>query len=244
MAALCLVVAAGAACSDGEAGPTSSDVVATTGSSPTTTTSPPDATTTTTPDEPSPGDAGAVLDWVDSEQQIALDGGWVVSACVGDAPLICIERNGETVGALEAAAYAVDSLSYWDAAAHAQANLEALAAAYYQVFDEDRAAGCGVDYGYEPFATQPFVLGGLPGLHYGFAGTMPDGSSSELHLQYATVVGDRVIAVVASAYDEGGCPGPDGIIHTFDSTTLAEFRPHLEALLHDSPLPELDTPAA
>ncbi len=44
--------------------------------------------------------------------------------------------------------------------------------------------------------------------------------------------------IVAIAYDEGGCPGRDDL-STWDSATLAEFRPLLEAVLRVTPLPAI-----
>jgi hypothetical protein len=102
--------------------------------------------------------------------------------------------------------------------------------------------GCGPDYGFDPFPVEDFVLGGTPGVSFGFLGTMPSGKPSELNLQYATIVGDRVLSIVAIAYDEGGCPGRDEL-SGFDSVTLRDFRPRLEEVLHESPLPNLvETP--
>lgn len=201
-----------------------------------TTAAPPSTTTPAEPGRPPEGD-GAVLNWEDSSQRLELDGGWVVAACEGEAPLVCVGRDGVAVGTLEATSYPIDGLPYWDPAVDAQTNLEAVAADYHAVFAEDRPQGCGADYGFETLDPRPFVLGGTPGLAYGFAGTMPDGSPSELHLQYAAVVDDRVVSILAAAYDEGGCPGPDGILVEFSSEVLREFQAHLETLLGDSPLP-------
>ncbi len=66
---------------------------------------------------------------------------------------------------------------------------------------------------------------------------MPDGSPSELHVQHAVIDGDHVVVIAAGAYDDGGCPGPDGL-GSFDTETLTTFRPLLERILAVSPLPE------
>ena len=82
---------------------------------------------------------------------------------------------------------------------------------------------------------QPITLGDTPGISFGYIGTMRDGSPSELNLQYAAVVGDQIVSIVAIAYDEG-CPGRDDL-SGFRSSELAEFRPYLEEVLTTTPLP-------
>ncbi len=184
--------------------------------------------------EPAP--PAEAVDWSDPTKPVVLDGGWIVRACEGDAPLLCVERAGATVGLVEANAYPVASFDTLDPAGEADANLRALAAGFVVALKSDRVAGCGADYGFDPMEPEPFTLADRPGLTYGFTGTLADGQPSELNLQYATVVGDQVVAITAAAYDEGGCPGRDGLA-SFDSATLAEFRPMLEAVLARSPLP-------
>ncbi|MGH8946084.1 MAG: hypothetical protein ACRDVL_08045 [Acidimicrobiia bacterium] len=191
------------------------------------------------PDQPRDG-VGAMVDWEDTGKVVELQDGWTVHACEGDAPVLCVEREGLPVGVVEAIAYPVSSFDDLDPAADPGTNLRAFAQGFVEAIGADRAAGCGPEYEFQPIPVEAFVLGGTPGIAYGFVGTMPDGRSSELNLQYATIVGDQVLSIVAIAYDGGGCPGRDEL-STFDSDTLADFRPHLESLLHESPLPELDS---
>ncbi|MGH8957074.1 MAG: hypothetical protein ACRDVK_00200 [Acidimicrobiia bacterium] len=139
--------------------------------------------------------------------------------------------------------YPIGSFDDLDPRGDPRENLELFASGFAEAIGSDRAAGCGPDHGFDPFPVGDFVLGGTPGIGFGFVGTLPDGEPSELNLQYATVVGDQILSVVAIAYDEGGCPGRDDL-SGFDSSTLAEFRPRLEAILHESPLPAIDRPAA
>lgn len=195
-------------------------------------------------EDPGPGSqptptADTIVDWNDPNDVAHFEGGWTVGACEGEAPLLCVVRSGETVGLVEAMTYDVDSFDNLDPAATPDANLLAFADGFFEALATDRADGCGADYGFQPFEPASFRLGGVQGITYGFAGTMADGSSSELNLQYATIVGDRVLLITAIAYDEGGCPGPNGDLAGFDSETLAAFRPHLEKVLADSPLPQL-----
>ncbi len=188
--------------------------------------------------DPVPSEPSLAVDWDDPERRVSFDDGWTIGACEGDGPFLCIERNGEAAGAVEAAAYPIASLSHLDPAAEDQDNLEAFAGEFHAVLGADRAAGCGADYQFRPIEPAPFTFTGRPGVVFGFSGALGDGTPSELNLQYATIVGDRVVTMVAAAYDEGGCPGKDDLI-SFDSAGLAEFRPHLEAVLRSSPLPDL-----
>lgn len=190
------------------------------------------------PDQP-PGADAPIVDWVDSSKVVTLDDGWSISACEGDAPILCISRDGNPVGGVEALAYPVDTLDWYDQDASADENLAMLAEEFARVIGADRAQGCGADYRFAPFEAQPFVLANTPGISFGFTGKLADGSPSEMHLQYATIVDNRIVAIAASAYDEGACPGRDEL-SGFDTATLTEFRPHLERVLHESPLPDLE----
>lgn len=198
---------------------------------------PPD-TATPLPDQP-PGDSAPIVDWTDPDKTVTFDNGWTVHACEGDAPLLCVEKHGTAIGVVEALAYQVDSLEWFDPALSRDQNLSALAEEFARALGSDRALGCGSDYVFDPFSPEPFVLSNTPGVFFGFSGTMPDGDASELILQYATLIEDRIISIVATAYDEGGCPGRDEL-GGFQTAQLAEFRPHLEAMLYQSPLPEVD----
>jgi hypothetical protein len=188
------------------------------------------------PDVPPEGE-GRVVDWTDPDKVVEAEG-WTVTACEGDAPLLCVGREGVTVGVVEAISFPLDSFEDLDPSADPEANLERLAADFFEAIRSDREIGCGPGYQFDELPPEPFVLGGTPGMAYGLRGTMPDGSPSEFNLQYATISGDQILLITAVAYDEGGCSGRDDL-STFHSATLAQFQPLLEDLLHESPLPQL-----
>jgi hypothetical protein len=192
-------------------------------------------TTAPAPDQPPVG-LGAVVDWEDPSLVVELDGGWALHACEGDGALLCVERAGRAVGVVEALSYPIDSFEDLDREHDPRENLDLYAAGFFEAIGSDRAIGCGSDYVFRPFPVEDFVLGGTPGISFGFEGKLPNGTPSELNLQYATIVGEHVLSIVAIAYDGGGCPGRDDL-SGFHSTTLDEFRPQLEAVLHESPLP-------
>ena len=193
-------------------------------------TSAPPASTTPTTRVP------VTIDWTDADTVTDLGDGWSVAACEGGATLLCVSRNGEEAGVVEALAYPLESFEGYDPAATPAETLPLIAGDFLESMEADRRAGCGQDYRFEEIPPEAFALGGLPGLSYGFAGALSDGSPSELNLQYSTVVEEYLVLVVAAAYDEGGCPGKDELL-SFDSAELADFRPHLEQILAASPLP-------
>lgn len=133
-------------------------------------------------------------------------------------------------------AYPLESFEGYEPAATPVDILALIAADFLESMKADRRAGCGEDYRFEKIRPEPFVLGGRPGISYGSAGTLGDGSPAELNLQYSTVVDENLVLMVEAAYDEGGCPGKDELL-SFDSAGLADFRPQLEQLLEASPLP-------
>jgi len=153
-----------------------------------------------------PEDAGpAIVDWGDPSIVADLGNGWTVRACEGDGPFLCVEESGMLVGTIEGIAFPVSSFDSLDPAADDRSNLATSAAGFHASLETDRSTGCGAGYGFERLGTDDFVLSATPGVFYGYVGTMPDGSSSELNLQYATIVGDQIVSLTAIAYDEGGC---------------------------------------
>ncbi|MBT8203364.1 MAG: hypothetical protein KJO17_09385 [Acidimicrobiia bacterium] len=169
-----------------------------------------------------------MVDWTDSSLRTPVGGGWTVFACEGDAPQLCVESNGTVTGSVWATAYRVD--------AGDDDPLAAFAEGFLAEFATDRAAGCGADYGFQPIGPDDFDLGGTPGVAFGFAGTMPDGTASELVLQFAAVVDDQIVSLAATGDADEGCLGRDEL-SSFRPDELAAFRPYLEAILHATPLP-------
>ncbi len=182
--------------------------------------------------------APVAISWDDPTKATLLPDGWSIRKCEGEAPFMCVERDGSPVGALEIIAYPVSSFDALDPTGDPANNLSELAGGFHEALSSDRLATCGADYGFERLGPDEFALGEGPGTFYGFVGTLPDGSPSELNLQYATIVGDQIISITAIAYDEGGCPGRDDQ-SSWDSATLSEFRPVLEQALEDSPVPSI-----
>lgn len=186
--------------------------------------------------DPDPGIDAPILHWDDPSRTTDLGGGWSAVACQGEAPLICVRKDGSASGHLEAIAYPIDSFPDLNPEADAEANLGLFAEGFFEALSADREAGCGSDYVFAAIEPEPFVLANTPGIVFGFEGRMGNGQPSEYNLQYATIVDSTIISIVAAAYDEGGCPGRDDL-SGFTSRDLIEFRPHLEPALYESALP-------
>ncbi len=168
----------------------------------------------------------AVVDWLDDAQAARFPGGWSVRSMDGDAPMLAVERHGQIVGAVEANAYPVSSLD-------AGPDLYAIARDLYETSRRDRRQGC--DYDITTAPVRDAIVGGQPGVSYGFRG--PAGSSpTERVISYAAVSGEHVIIIVASAHNPDGCIGTDEDV-VFDTATLDEFEPLLDRIVADTALP-------
>lgn len=192
------------------------------------------APTTATPTTALPVDIG--LDWTNPELAVELGDGWMIRACEGEAPMLCAEHDGVAEGLVTAVKYPISSFDFIDPSSDVDAQLRAIAADYLTSFEADRTAGCGADYVFEPIDPRSFALGGNPGMTYGFVGTTAAGAPSESHRQYATILDGNLFLVVASAYEEGQCPGV-GAELSFTTEELEQILPRLEELLEASPLP-------
>jgi hypothetical protein len=213
----------------------------TTTPSPTTTTTTNAPMTTTSTTVP-PIEIPPEIDWDNPDNAASVGVGWTVARCEGDAPLLCVARDGGLVGVVEWFISDPHAYGVYDPSASDEANLRAMAADFVDSFTVDRAAGCGIGYVVEAIEPEPIELRDGTGLVHGFRGTMSDGTPSEMHLQYRAFSQGRLILLAASAYDEGGCPGKDDLV-SFDSAGLEAFRAHLELLLALSPLPGGDAEA-
>jgi hypothetical protein len=167
----------------------------------------------------------AIVDWVNDDRPATFPGGWTVRSMEGDAPILAVERAGQVVGAVEASAYPLSSID-------AGGDLDAIARDLYETSRADRRQGCGYEITAAP--VEDATVGGQPGVTYGFSGPA-DSSPTERIISYATVAGDHVIIIVASAHNTDGCIGTEDVV--FDTATLAEFEPLLKRIVADTPLP-------
>lgn len=186
-------------------------------------------------DQPSDG----VVSWIDPTQVVDAGNGWQVAACEGAAALLCVSRDGDTVGTVEALGFSLSSFDTLDPSLSSDENLTRFAGGFVEALSADRAAGCGQDYAFEVIDTESAVVASLPGVTFGYRGTLPDGAPSELNIQYAAINDDTIISIVAAAYDGGGCPGRDDV-SGFTSSDLEAFLPLLGPIIANAPLPPVD----
>ena len=214
-----------------DGGGSSSTVVADT-----TTTAPvsaPSSTTTTTIiTTTTVGDVSPV-DWSDATTVVELVDGWTVARCEGEAPILCVERDGEIAGLVEAISHPVDEVGE---SVDPSESLQVLADGFVESMTADRAVGCGPDYVVEPLPVEDVSVGGLPGVRFGYSGLLADGTLSELVVHHATIDGDRAVVLAAPAYAADGCPGRDEL-PSFHPADLASLVPELGAIVAVSPLP-------
>ena len=179
----------------------------------------------------------AAIDWT-APAPTDVGQGWSVRDCEGDAPLVCVDRDGAPAGVLEIGRFPLDSLSEVVAARQQdgdRAALDTQAKVFLRDLSADRKEGCGIGYGIAPAPVAHLRAADGPVVRYGFTGTGDDGSPSERIVQYAGIRGTTLVILTANAYDVGGCLPPEGT--AFTSGLLAEFEPQLEAAVKTSPFP-------
>lgn len=187
--------------------------------------------------QPTPVDNDLAIDWDDPSKVVNLGDGWSISGCIGDGPFLCVERDGTPIGAIEALALQIESLDFVDPVDSQKGQLDALSRAFIESLRADRTTTCP-DFVFDAIEPSPFPLGESMGVVYGFVGAAPDGKPTEMVLQYAAVVGDSIVTLVAIGEDVDGCLGRIDI-SGFTTEELSRFRPYLERTLRVSPLPDL-----
>lgn len=165
---------------------------------------------------------------------VDLGDGWTVQSCEGDAPLLCVSRNGSPAGIIELAVFPVSSFAiggFQDAVAEGDDRkaLGFLATDFVRTFRADRSEACGVDYEIEPTPTEDATVLGQPGIRYGYRAER-NGALVEIQANHGTIVEGDVVLVNAPAYAAGpeGCVPPEG---EFSPEGLDDFLPRLRALV-------------
>jgi hypothetical protein len=178
------------------------------------------------------------IDWSAPEQAL-VPGGWSLTHCPGDAPLICVAHNGQAVGQLEMLSFDIAALPDFAAILGSQGEAAALddhARRFVADFTKDRAQGCGGAYTVTAAPIGRLATSDGPVLRYGFTGTLAGGQPSEAVLHYAGVRSRRLVLLVGTASDPGGCLY-DGEGTVFTSSRLEAFRPVLDQLVVAGGLP-------
>lgn len=209
---------------------------------PTATPTPVPSTPTPTPKPTTPPDddddhLGINVTWNDPSAVAKLPDGWTIAACQGDAPMLCVSRGGEHRAVIEATSFPVSSFPFVDPGAGVHDVLRAIRQDFMQSMAADRAIGCGQDYQLTPRGYEKRTVGRSKGAKFGFDGALADGTASEADIHYATVVDDRIVMIVASAYNPKGCLAPDenGSLTT---KQLAKLEPYIDEIVANSKLPQ------
>ena len=204
---------------------------------PSPTVAPSDSPTPSQSPSEQPSDAPTyVVDWGPDAAPVDLGDGWTVRDCEGDAPLLCVDRDGELVGTLALSSFEpTEDLAAADTPEELTDALRAFAESLEDGVVQDRAAGCGADYVVEHEPVAVVTMSGQPGVRYGFRG-IQDEAVTEFVLSYATVADGRLWIVVAEAATDDGCMASEFDLFTPDD--LATFLPRLDAVVAGTVLPD------
>lgn len=226
-AALALLVVFTGACSSTEATPLPE---------PTSSPAAPDTGGTPLPREPAT--APIVASWAPDAPATELPDGWTMRDCPGDAPIICVDRDGAIAGRLVLDSFPLDTaLAAAEDDEATAAALRANAESRIDGLKADRAAGCGYEVTGDSIAD--VLMGGLPGVRAGIRSRSADGTA-ELVMTYATVSSGQLWILVAESAAEGTCMD-DAEMDLFTPSALDAFLPVLDRVVAGTPLPAAGT---
>ena len=126
--------------------------------------------------------------------------GYMFDFCDGDAQMICVDVDGETIGSFELGTYPADGVVLDDQGA------EAWAAEFVETIGADRKAGC--DQGFEVVADDviPADFAGEGGVRYGYTARLA-GRVAERVVVHAAVVDGALRVLALNALGADGCMG-------------------------------------
>jgi hypothetical protein len=141
----------------------------------------------------------AVVDWRQRAATLAVPG-WTIAFCEGDAPMLCIERDGRHAGVVEAITGPLDAYTGLQRALIEGATLEeALAQAgeqLAQIVREDRRALDG-EYDVVSEPPVPVRVAGWEGVRTGLRVTR-QGDTIERYVQYRAAVAETFVLLTAA----------------------------------------------
>jgi hypothetical protein len=180
-------------------------------------------------------DVAPVLDWRSLPDEPVQHEGWTFGSCGGTAPIMCV-AGASGGGTVELLQYEVDEVEVvaetLDERGEAAA-LEAFAEEYVAAFSLSRPQECP---GTSVVADAPvaLVVGGSPGLRYGFQVFDESGTVVERSVQWATIDGGSLLVAAAGALDPArACLEPIG---EFTPATLQAALPAIDDVIAASML--------
>jgi hypothetical protein len=172
---------------------------------------------------------------------------WQVTACKGNAPLLCVSSKDELLGTVEINVYPLANnedfqkkllaagippgfqVDYQSSKYQTQVltALKAWVGDYYTTFAKDRQGEYGKEITFLTYPPQPVAVGKLQGIRYGFAGLKQKGGVQEQHIGHIAFDGNKLY-VITTAFDPRSQTGK------FDKLeNLAIFQPYLYAIAAD-----------
>lgn len=165
---------------------------------------------------------------------LELDDTWSLRECEGDAPDICVERDGEIVGNLELSEYPLDEAEKEQAPADVA---RTRAQGFLDFFSGDRAEGCP-DFQFVADPVDLTMVGGQPGARTGFRLLDATGRTVERVTTHYAVHDGALFLVNTDAYAlDGGCLDQSEVDLQFTPDVLQGFEPYVDRLVSATTLP-------
>lgn len=180
----------------------------------------------TTPEPVSPPGPEPVpevfVDWSNRPSDpIALEEGFSIQGCPGDAPFLCVLHQAEVVGQIE----------YLDFEAPGGDPAEALrdrVADDYLWFTQDRQDGCPEGYRTETVEPRPAAVAGTDGMRSEYAVRDAQGEVAERYVKYWAISDGRLHLLTAQAQTEASCAPGEGV--AFGDQGLTAFEDSFAAI--------------
>ena len=180
----------------------------------------PAASSTSTSTSTPPGSAvTATVDWAARTVDLKGASGYEIRFCDGDAPILCVARDGELIGGIELVTFPGGAEALDDGA-------DAWAADHYRTLTADRREGCDPAYELDPDEIEAVTFAGQQGYRYGFTGSI-DGRPVERVIGIGAARGDDLHLLVLNALADDGCLAREGEL---DLTAAADLDRVLDAL--------------
>jgi hypothetical protein len=188
-----------------------------------------------TEDSPDPEPTGSqgpevVVDWSERPTEpLRLAGGFTAVGCPGDAPFLCISKDGVTVGLVEYFSFPAPDEP-------AAKGLDDVIEEDYGSFTSDREVLCPA--GFEVRTVDPAAadVGGAGGMRSEYSVVDAAGETVERYVKYWAVAAGQVHLLSAEAQGENSCSPAEGEV--FSSSLLTEFEQAFRTVAEGSRFPE------
>jgi hypothetical protein len=170
-----------------------------------------EASTTTAPTTSAPAATTTLPSPVDWSGEFSADLGndYTLTRCEeGDAPIVCVNLDGEPVGIIEYLILDVATLTFLDGVEDPIESIRLLADDFLENFETDRSSTCP-HLTFVALEPEPGMVGGVDGLRFGFSETDGD-VEVERNLLMAARSGEMVRLVNIAAVDAGACVSNEG----------------------------------